>query len=199
MSGTLESAEFRSATSESAGIGSPRARVCGQSCQIYPCYVLQRPARITNCEGHTAQREVEASTTPIPQKSRSRNEVRADRHFVLDAEFSTLARTVLYLFSSAASIPQASRGSVPGRDGEPSPKAAIPQDREPAPQTEGHNDPPPGRGRGREFPPLPDLSDNTSVPLSENIPPPPPPSPKAAARLFDDSKFGHSLQPATFP
>src|SRR5688572_18045814 len=45
MSGTLDSAEFRSATRESAGIEHPRG---SGPCRIYHGYVLQRPARITN-------------------------------------------------------------------------------------------------------------------------------------------------------
>src|SRR5262249_23633588 len=46
MSGTLDRAEVRSATSESAGMAPLRQVI--RSCRIYQGYVLQRPARITN-------------------------------------------------------------------------------------------------------------------------------------------------------
>ena len=62
--------------------------------------------------------------------------------------------------------PQANRGSVPGRSGEPSPKASPPPRSGSAPNERRPHDLPPRSGRGRDFPPLPNLSDNTSVSLS---------------------------------
>ena len=84
-----------------------------------------------------------------------------------------LARSVLYAPQSAASNPQGKpwigdglrRQTFP--QGEPSPKSVTDTDDIEAVKTH-----PPGAGHRREFPPLLDLSDDMSVPLSKNILPP---------------------------
>ena len=96
-----------------------------------------------------------------------------------------LARSLLYSLSSAASIPQASRGSVPGRDGEPSPKASHPQDAGRHRRHVGHNRPFPRVAAAGERSPLSrTFQTHTSVPLSKDNLPLPPPSPKAAVLFW---------------
>ncbi|AMV25975.1 hypothetical protein VT84_16370 [Gemmata sp. SH-PL17] len=81
--------------------------------------------------------------------------------------------------------PSESRIGAGSLNGEPSPKVRLPQNGDPAPRnTEANTTFPQGHGRGRDFPPLLNLSDNTSVPPSTATSPLPPP-PQAAARLFD--------------
>ena len=88
----------------------------------------------------------------------------------VSGRFRRLARLRALPSSSATSYPQANRGSVPGLDGAPSPKGAIPKVG-PTPDARGRK-PIPRRGPRERFPPLPNPSDHTSVPLSTTSFPP---------------------------
>ena len=119
-----------------------------------------------------------------PKKSRGGRHLR-HTGVAHEACFFALARTVQYSVSSAASNPQANRGSVRVRDGRPSPRAShLPKKASRHRSVIGQNDPSPGSRPRERFPPSPGpLRQHVRNPVREH------PSPAAAFIQGGGSSF----------
>ncbi len=145
-----------------------------RSCQFFPSYVLQQWAKITNRERFPARPRNFRSlpTSPDPKELLVQNKIRSQRCVSMSRGRRFGMGRALTCFVRDAQPPSESRiGAGPRRrafpQGEPSPKGG------PVPNEEMAVGPiPRGPGHGREFPPLLNLSDTTSVSLSPNILPP---------------------------